>query len=112
VAGAHRENCAAGVAFPVAVGVVADVDRRLGQIDAAVEKATALGRTKSAMQLLDDQRKARAVLQEERKRESVALASLESQRAQVTAKAHRIEAEAAPIRFAAQAVGSSPTTRR
>jgi uncharacterized coiled-coil protein SlyX len=49
---------------------VADLDRRLAQIDAAVEKATEKGRTTAAMKLADDQRKARAGLVDERKREA------------------------------------------
>ncbi len=43
-------------------GVVADLDRRLAQIDGAVEKATAKGRTSSAMALADQQRKTRTEL--------------------------------------------------
>ena len=49
---------------------VADLDRRLAQIDAAVEKATEKGRTTAAMKLADDQRKARAGLVDERRREA------------------------------------------
>jgi hypothetical protein len=37
-------------------GVVADIDRRIAQIDGAVEKAVAKGRTASAMSLADQQR--------------------------------------------------------
>ncbi len=53
----------------VMAGVVADLDRRLAQIDGAVEKATAkgrtssaMGRTSSAMALADQQRKTRTEL--------------------------------------------------
>jgi hypothetical protein len=54
---------------------VADLDRRLAQIDTAVEKATERGRTTAAMKLADDQRKARAGLVDERKREAGTLGS-------------------------------------
>ena len=38
-------------------GVVTDLDRRNSQIDSAIEKATAKGRTATAMALADQQRK-------------------------------------------------------
>src|SRR5262249_33613522 len=43
---------------------------RLSQIDSAIEKATEKGRTTAAMKLAEDQRKARAGLVDERKREA------------------------------------------
>jgi hypothetical protein len=46
----------------VQAGVVADLERRIGQIDGAVEQATAHGRAKAAMKLADQQRKNRADL--------------------------------------------------
>jgi hypothetical protein len=45
----------------VQAGVVADLDQRIAQIDSAVDKATAKGRTGSAMKLADDQRKTRPI---------------------------------------------------
>jgi len=54
----------------VQVGVLADIDRRLGQIDKAVETATQRGRTATAMKLADDQRKARAELVAQRTAEA------------------------------------------
>ena len=85
---------------------VADLDRRLAQIDAAVEKATEKGRTTAAMKLADDQRKARAGLVDERKREAGALlAALQAERASVAANGRRIETEAAPIRYVAELIG-------
>src|SRR6266404_1192822 len=54
-------------------GVVADLDRRLSQIDRAVEKATAKSRTGSAMALADQQRKSRTELVAQRTSEARAL---------------------------------------
>src|SRR5712672_2160086 len=82
---------------------VADLDRRLAQIDTAVEKATERGRTAAAMKLADDQRKARAGLVDERKREA---ATLQAERAGVAANGRRIETEAAPIRYVAELLGA------
>src|SRR5882672_3219740 len=84
---------------------VADLDRRLAQIDAAVEKATEKGRTTAAMKLADDQRKARAGLVDERRREAGTLAALQAERAGVAAKGRQIETEAAPIRYVAELLG-------
>jgi hypothetical protein len=45
---------------------VADVDRRLAQIDQAVEEASRRGRTKTALTAMESERKARASLASER----------------------------------------------
>jgi len=54
----------------VQAGIVTDIDRRLSQIDGAVEKATAKGRTASAMALAEQQRKTRAELVAQRTAEA------------------------------------------
>src|SRR6266446_1792811 len=91
---------------------VADLDRRLAQIDAAVEKATEKGRTTAAMKLADDQRRARAGLAEERKHEAGTLATLQAERATVAAKGRQIETEAAPIRYVAELLGADTDSER
>src|SRR5215470_6276573 len=53
--------------------VVADIDRRLGQIDSAIEEATKRGRTKTALDAMESQRRLRAGLVDERKREATTL---------------------------------------
>src|SRR6266481_3953390 len=50
----------------VQADLVADLDRRIGQIDGAVEKSTAKGRTNAAMQLAADQRRNRTELAAQR----------------------------------------------
>ena len=47
---------------------VADLDRRLSQIDSAIEEAAKRGRTNAALAAIEGQRKARAELVDERKR--------------------------------------------
>jgi hypothetical protein len=49
---------------------VADLDRRLEQIDTAIEEAAKRGRTRNALSAMEGQRKARAGLVDERKREA------------------------------------------
>jgi hypothetical protein len=91
---------------------VADLDRRLAQIDAAVEKATEKGRTTAAMKLADDQRKARAGLVDERRREAGTLAALQAERASVAANGRQIETESAPIRYVAELLGADTDSER
>jgi hypothetical protein len=89
----------------VATHNVADLDRRLGQIDTAIEEAARRGKTSAALAAIEGQRKARAGLVDERKREAGALAALQSERAGVAAKGRQIETEAAPIRYVAAIFG-------
>ena len=65
----------------VQASVVADLDRRIVQIDSAVEKATDRGRTAVAMKLADEQRKARADLASQRIKEAKTLADLKVEKA-------------------------------
>jgi hypothetical protein len=68
----------AGV-FSQLVATVADIDRRLGQIDQAVEEAAKRGRTNTALSAMEGQRKARAGLAGERN-EAAALTAAASAR--------------------------------
>jgi len=74
---------------------VADLDRRLEQIDRAVEETTRRGRTNAALAAIggasgEGQRKARAGLVDERKKEAGALAALKAERAGVAARGVRL----------------------
>jgi hypothetical protein len=55
---------------------------------------------------MEGQKKARAALADERKREAGTLAALQAERASVVASGHQIETEAAPIRYVAELLGS------
>jgi hypothetical protein len=85
--------------------VVEDLDKRIGLGDRAVEEAARRGRTKVALEAMDTQRKARATLVDDRKRESATLVALQEQRAQTGAHARQVEAEAAPIQYVAALFG-------
>jgi hypothetical protein len=78
--------------------------RRLGQIDTATEEAARRGKTNAALSAIEGQRKARAGLVEERKREAGTLAAPQAERATAAAKRWQIEMEAAPIRHVAELI--------
>jgi hypothetical protein len=66
----------------------ADLDRRLGQIDAAIEEAAKRGKTNTALSAIERQRKARAGLDGERNEAAATpLAALKTERASLAAKA-------------------------
>ncbi len=87
-------------------GVVADLDRRIAQIDRAVETATSKGRTGSAMALADQQRKTRADLVAQRTNEARTLATLQVEKASVEGERRKVEADLGPVRYLATLVGA------
>jgi hypothetical protein len=91
---------------------IADLDRRLGQIDTAIEEAARRGKTNTALSAIEGQRRARAALADERNREAGTLAALKTERATVAAKARQAEVETAPIRYVAKLVGANTDSER
>jgi hypothetical protein len=91
----------------IQAGVVADLDRRIAQIDTAVDKATSKGRTGSAMALADQQRKTRAELAAERVKEGKVLAGLQIEKAAVEGERRKVEADLGPIRYLATLIGAN-----
>jgi hypothetical protein len=87
-------------------GVVADLDRRIAQIDKAVETATSKGRTGSAMALIDHQRKTRGELVAQRTSEARTLASLQVEKATVDGEKRTIEADLGPVKYLATLLGA------
>jgi hypothetical protein len=63
----------------VAAHVVDDLDRRLGQIDTAIETAAKRGKTSTALSAIDGQKKARAGLSGERNEAAGTLATLKAE---------------------------------
>jgi hypothetical protein len=84
---------------------VADLDRRIAQIDAAVEESTRLGRPVGAMAIADQKRRDRADIVAERQREALALASLQIEKAKIDAQRRRAEADVGPVRYLAKLMG-------
>jgi hypothetical protein len=68
---------------------VADLDRRLGQIDSAIEEAAKRGRTNAALSAMETQRRARAGLASERNEAAGTLAALKAERASVVDQQYR-----------------------
>jgi hypothetical protein len=91
---------------------VADPDARIAQIDVAVNEAARRGKTATALAAIEGQRRTRAGLVDERKREAGALAALKTERAEIGAKGRQIEMEAAPIRYVTELVGAGQDNER
>lgn len=87
-------------------GVVADIDRRIAQIDGAIETATQRGRSNAAMQLAADQRRTRSDLAAERAREGKALAALQVEKAVIEGQRKIAEADLGPVRYLATLLGA------
>jgi hypothetical protein len=90
----------------VQADLVADLDRRIGQIDGAVEKSTSKGRTNAAMQLAADQKRNRADLVTERVRQGKMLADLQVEKASVEGQRKVAEADLGPVRYLATLLGA------
>ena len=88
---------------------VADLDRRLAQIDAAIEESTRLGRPVGAMTIADQKRHERADIVAERQRQIPALASLQVEKAKIDAQRRRAEADVGPLRYLAELMGTPST---
>jgi hypothetical protein len=96
----------------VAAHTVADLDRRLNQVDTAIEEAAKRGKTNAALTAIEAQRKSREALSGQRQREGTALADLKAERAAINAKGKQIETEAAPIRYVAELIGADTDSER
>src|SRR5215467_13034995 len=76
--------------------VVADLDARVTQIDAAIAEATKRGKTNSALAAMEGQRRTRAGLVDERNREAGSLAALRAERASGPPKGGRSKSRRRP----------------
>jgi hypothetical protein len=96
----------------VAAGRVGDLDRRIGQIDSAIEEAAKHGKAAAALTAIDGRRKARAGLAVERDQAAATLAALKVERAGVASKARQRQAEAAPLLYVAETIGIAGDSER
>jgi hypothetical protein len=106
------QDAALAAKIEVAAGRVADLDRQIAQIDAAVTAATQRGKANTAVSVMEGQRKTRAGLAGEREKAAGALATLKAERASVAALGRRIETEAAPIVYVAELLGVGTDSER
>jgi hypothetical protein len=111
-AGIEMQDATLAAKLESQVHIVTDLDRRLNQVDLAIEEAAKRGRTTTALSAIEGQRKTRAPLVDERNREAGTLAALTVERASVAAKGRQIETEAAPIRYVAELVGADADSER
>jgi hypothetical protein len=89
---------------------VADLDRRISQIDAAVDEATRRGRTAGAMVLADQQRKTRDGLSAQREAARAKLIETQAQRAALTAETARVDTMTGPVQYLAVMIGTDTET--
>jgi hypothetical protein len=89
---------------------LADIDRRLGQIDGAIEKAMAQGKVNGAMALAGDQRRNRTDLQVERMAVGKILAELKTERARIDGERRVVEADLGPAKYLAAIVAANDET--
>jgi hypothetical protein len=118
LAKAHVEHAVAGdvtaagrfadidARLAVQTALVSDLDRRIAQIDAAVEKATSKGRTAAAMALAGDQRRTRSDLVAQRTTEARTLAGLKVERAKADGERQLVEADLGPVRYLETLLGA------
>lgn len=106
----ETRDAALAARIEVAAHTVADLDRRLRQIDVAIEEAARRGRTNTALSAMEGQKKARAGIASERNEAAGTLAALKAERAGVAAKARQAETEAAPMKYVAELVGAGADT--
>jgi hypothetical protein len=66
----ETQDSALAAKIDVQAHTVADLDRRLGQIDTAIEEAAKRGKTNAALSAMEGQRRSRAGLVDERRREA------------------------------------------
>jgi hypothetical protein len=90
----------------VQANVVTGLDRRIAQIDKAIETATQRGRAAAAMQLAADQRRNRAELATQRDQANKTLAALKVEKASIEGQAKVADADLGPVRYLATLLGA------
>jgi len=105
---AGRDSCGP----EVAAHTVADLDRRLGQIDSTIEESAKRGRATSALTAIEALRKTREAFAARRQLEGKALADLKAERFASSAKIRQIESEDTPIRYVAELLGADGDIER
>ena len=108
----ETQDAALAAWIDVQAYTVADLDRRLGQIDVAIEEAAKRGRINAAVSAIEGQRKGRETLAAQRQREGTALADLKAERAALGVRGRQMETEAAPIRYVAEFLGADADSER
>jgi hypothetical protein len=85
--------------------LLADLNRRISQIDSAIEEATKRGRSTSAMDLAQGQRRNRADLVEQRAKEESTLIELRTAQARISGEQQKAAADVGVLEYAATLFG-------
>lgn len=94
----------------IQVAVVADQDKRIGQIDSAINEATKRGRTGAAVALIAQETSRRSDLAADRLREARKLGALQIEAAALTGERDKIAADAGPVRYLSILLGINDET--
>jgi hypothetical protein len=105
IAANEEEAAASNAKIDAQTLLIADLNRRIAQIDAAIEEATKRGRSVSAMDLSRDQRKYRETLVNERSAAETALIELKATRARIAGEQQKASADIGVLEYAAALLG-------
>jgi hypothetical protein len=94
-----------GARIEVQNTMIADLSRRINQIDGAIEAATKHGRAASAMDLLRDQRKNRADLVQQRSAAEATLVEFKTEQARLSGEQQKAQADIGILEYAATLFG-------
>jgi hypothetical protein len=105
IAANEEEAAASRAKIDAQSHVIADLNRRIAQIDSAIEEATKRGRSVSAMDLSRDQRKYREALVNERSTAETTLIELKTTQARITGEQQKASADIDVLEYAATLLG-------
>jgi hypothetical protein len=88
--------------------IVADLDRRVAQIDNAVDESTRRGRATRAIAIAAQQRVTRDALDTQRQAATATLVGLQAQRAALAGERVRVQASSGPVQYLAMVAGAEP----
>jgi hypothetical protein len=109
-AGVSERMAVVDARFTSQSATVADLDKRISQIDTAVDESTRRGRMVGAMNLAERQRSTRDGLSAQREAGRATLIEMQKQRAALAAETAHVEAATGPIRYLAVMIGTDPET--
>jgi hypothetical protein len=101
----EEEAAASNVKIDAQSHVIADLNRRIAQIDSAIEEATKRGRSVLAMDLSREQRKYREELVNQRSTAETALIELKTTQARIAGEQQKASADIGVLEYAAALLG-------
>jgi hypothetical protein len=105
IAANEEEAAASNAKIDAQTILISDLNRRIAQIDAAIEEATKRGRAVSAMDLSRDQRKYRETMVNERSVAETALIEMKATRARIAGEQQKASADIGVLEYAAALLG-------